>query len=124
MRVLDLGTGSGILAIAAARMGADSVLALDIDPVAVRSARTNVKANRVDRVQVKRGTLSQRTQRENRESCNLALANITAKAICESATGLYKTLKQGGILIATGISTQSLDEVLITLAMTGFRYWM
>lgn len=49
-RVLDVGTGSGILGIAAARLGASEVIALDIDPVAVRAARTNVRLNRLSRV--------------------------------------------------------------------------
>jgi ribosomal protein L11 methyltransferase len=56
MSVLDLGTGSGILAIAAAKLGATPVVALDIDPLAVKSAASNAKVNAVDRdVQVRRG---------------------------------------------------------------------
>lgn len=49
-RVLDVGTGSGILGIAAARLGASEVIALDIDPIAVAAARTNVRLNRLSRV--------------------------------------------------------------------------
>ena len=60
MRVLDLGTGSGILAIAAAKLGAASVLALDIDPLAVKAARQNAAANGVEAlVDVRQGALSE-----------------------------------------------------------------
>ncbi len=63
MRVLDLGTGSGVLAIAAARLGAASVLALDVDAVAVEVARKNVAQNGLkDRIQVLQGSLDRLEQ--------------------------------------------------------------
>jgi len=121
MSVLDLGTGSGILAIAAAKLGAEKVLALDIDPVAVRSARDNVVRNRVDcKVIVKRGTLSMKFQRENRHAFDLALANITARTISDFAKSFARVLKPVGRLAANGIHPQGLDEVLIRLALAGF----
>lgn len=122
MNVLDLGTGSGILAIAAAGLGASKVIAFDIDPVASRAALSNVKANGVDRlVHVRRGTLSLRTQRELKGYFDLALANIDANTISDLAGGFLQVLKPGGILIATGFHSSQLDEVLINLALAGFK---
>lgn len=122
MSVLDLGTGSGILAIAAAKLGASSVLAIDIDPVAVKAARSNTRINRVDdHIRVKRGTLSTRTQREFKGSFDMALANITARAISDLSQSFAKVLKPGGKLIVSGIHSQGLDEVLISLVLANFK---
>ncbi|MBN1189008.1 MAG: 50S ribosomal protein L11 methyltransferase [Dehalococcoidales bacterium] len=119
--LLDVGTGSGILAIAAARLGASDVLALDTDTVAVRAARNNAAANSVgDIVRVRHGTLSLRTIRESRCRFDMAMANITAAVICDLAGGIYKSLKNGGRLVVSGINSQSLDEILIRLALEGF----
>ena len=118
MSAFDLGTGSGILAIAAAKLGASSVLALDIDPVAVKVAASNARANKVEKLlQIKRGTLSLRFIKARRGSFDLTLANITARAISDLGYGFAAVLKPGGILIVSGINLQGLDEVLINLAM-------
>jgi ribosomal protein L11 methyltransferase len=122
MSVLDLGTGSGILAIAAAKLGASTILALDINAVAVRAARNNAKANGVDScIQVKRGTISVRARRDLRDRFDLTLANITARAISDLAPGFFQVLQRDGILIASGIHPQGLDEVLIRLALADFE---
>jgi ribosomal protein L11 methyltransferase len=122
MSVLDLGTGSGILAIAAAKLGASFALGLDIDPVAVRVAQINAKSNRVeDTVQIKRGTLSLRAQRDYQQNFDIALANITARAIMDLSSGFFKILKPGGKLLVSGIPIQSVDDVLIRLAMAEFK---
>jgi ribosomal protein L11 methyltransferase len=122
MSVLDVGTGSGILAIAAARLGAFDVLALDTDAVAVKVARSNAATNDVaEIVRVKRGTLSTRRVRENKDRFDIALANITARAICDLSRGFCKSLKPGGRLVVSGINSQSLDEVLISLALADFK---
>ncbi len=101
-RILDLGTGSGILAIAAARRGASRVWALDIDPVAVRVARENVQRNRLaDRVEVARGSLEEALARG--EQFDGILANILAPVIqrfCEQ--GLSALLRPGGWVIVSG----------------------
>ena len=99
MRVLDLGTGSGILAIAAAKLGAGFVLALDVDPVAVRVARDNVSANGVEGiVVVRRGSLAEAEGR-----FDFVLVNILARVIVELAEGLADRLRPGGLLVAAGI---------------------
>jgi len=108
MRVLDLGTGSGILAIAAAKLGAGSVLALDVDPVAVRVARDNVLANEVeDIVVVRQGSLAEAEGR-----FDFVLANILAKVIVELAEqSLADRLRTGGLLVAAGIIEDQEEEV-------------
>jgi ribosomal protein L11 methyltransferase len=86
--VLDLGTGSGILAIAAARLGATWVAALDTDTVAVEAARANVAANGVqDVVQVGLGSLGPKP-RSDAPVYDLVVANIIAKVLCELAVSL------------------------------------
>jgi ribosomal protein L11 methyltransferase len=121
MSVLDLGTGSGILAIAAVKLGAAEVLALDIDPVAVKSARDNAVINSVyGKIIIKRGTLSMRLPKENRQTFDLALANITASTISRFSRSFTRVLKPGGRLVVSGIHPQGLDEVLINLALAGF----
>jgi ribosomal protein L11 methyltransferase len=122
MSILDLGTGSGILAIAAAKLGAASVLAMDIDPVAVSAAGYNVTTNRVsDIVQVRKGTLTIKTCRSLRKHFDLIVCNITASVIAGLAGGLAMVLKPEGRLIASGISDAGLDEVLIKLVIEGLK---
>jgi ribosomal protein L11 methyltransferase len=120
MAVLDLGTGSGILAIAAAKLGASQVLALDINPAAVAVARSNAQANGVsDAVAVTLGTLPKdKTWRRN---FDLVVANITAKVIDELAEPLVRSLKPQGILIAGGIIEERLEEVSMRLQKEGAR---
>ena len=122
MNVFDLGTGTGILAIASMKLGASSVLAYDYDPVAVRAARYNLKVNQVDsRVQIRRGTLSPTAQYKFKNAFDLVLANITSRAISDMSGGLAKILKPGGYLIVSGIHPQGLDEVLIRLALADLK---
>jgi ribosomal protein L11 methyltransferase len=122
MSVLDLGTGSGILSIAAAKLGAGSVLALDTDANAIYAAKNNIRVNSTANVvQVKRGTLSQRAQRTYQGTFDLVVANITAAVIANLGHGFFKVLKINGILIVSGISSLGLDEVLIRLAIADFK---
>jgi len=97
--VLDLGCGSGILAIAAARLGAGRVLGLDTDPIAVESAAANVRRNRLlRRVRVRRGTLP-----TGGPTFDLILANLIAALLIELAPALAAELRSSGTLIASGI---------------------
>ena len=100
MRVMDVGTGSGILAIAAARLGAEDVLAIDIDPAAVKVARENIALNQVQaRVRAVEGDLC----KSEAMPCEMAVANIVADAICMLAGPLTRHLEKGGLLICSGI---------------------
>jgi ribosomal protein L11 methyltransferase len=116
MAVLDLGTGSGILALAAAKLGAASVLALDIDPQAAAVARENVRLNDLEAaVQVEEGGLDETP----RAAFDLAMANISAPVIVGMAPALAEVLRPGGVLIVAGFSAESADRVSSVLARTG-----
>lgn len=109
MEVLDLGTGSGILAIAAAKLGAKRVLALDSDQGAVRVASANVMDNNVaDRVYVRRGSLTDASG-----SYDLVVVNILARVIVEMVEqGLSERLRPDGVLITAGIIVDKVPEVV------------
>jgi ribosomal protein L11 methyltransferase len=118
MSVFDLGTGTGILAIAAVKLGASNVLAYDLDAVAVKTAQSNARVNQVSaEIQFKRGTLSRIIQSKNQGAFDIVLANITARAISDLSPALADILKGDGILIVSGIHPEGLDEVLIRLSM-------
>jgi ribosomal protein L11 methyltransferase len=113
--VLDLGTGSGVLALAAARLGASDVLALDNDPLAVRSARENVRLNGLEAlVRVEEGTLQAGTG-----PFDVIVANISAATIVELAAAMTASLKAGGVLIAGGFSEARSEEVAAVLSAAG-----
>lgn len=118
MRVMDVGTGSGILAIAAAKLGAKDVLAIDIDPDAVKVARENVVLNKVDgRVRVVKGDLV----KGEAMPCELAVANIVADAICMLAGPLTRHLVRGGLLICSGIIREREQDVLAAAKAAGYQ---
>jgi len=115
-KVLDVGTGSGILAIAAAKLGASAVLALDTDPLAVKIAKENVLANGVRKaVEVKEGSL----EMAKGSLFDLVVVNILARTITDLIEkGLLDLLKPGGLLIAAGIMASEEEE-----ARNTFREW-
>jgi len=116
--VMDVGTGSGILAIAAARLGAKTVLAVDIDPDAVKTAAENVRQNGVERcVRVVKGDLV------NGEAmpCALATANIVADAIIMLCGPLTRHLAADGLLICSGIISEREQDVLAAAAAAGYQ---
>ena len=117
-RVLDLGCGSGILSIAAAKLGAASVLGVEIDAVAVRSARANVEMNEVgDRAEIIRGTLP--SAKAPPQSFDLALANISARVIVDMAAHIADCVAPGGTLIASGVIEAHLAGVISALESAG-----
>jgi ribosomal protein L11 methyltransferase len=119
MKVLDLGTGSGILTIAAVKLGAVQVVALDIDSIAVRAARQNMRRLGIqDRVTLAQGTVPH--PNAGAGSCELALANISARAIRERAAHLLPVLKPEGALIASGIISEQQRETEEALREAGF----
>lgn len=108
-RVLDLGTGAGILAIAAARTWPAAVVASDIDPVAVEVARDNVRRNGVaDRVTVVQsdgpGTLG--------GDFDLLFANILARPLLDMAAEIADALAPGGIAVLSGLLEEQVPEIL------------
>lgn len=118
-RVLDLGTGSGILALAAAKLGAAAVTALDIDPVAVDAARANIAANHLTGgIALAQGTLP---RPEPGPTYGLIVANIIARVIRELAPHLAAALSPSGTLIASGILAERQAEVSSALNEVGLR---
>lgn len=110
-RVLDVGTGTGILAIAAAKMGAAHVEAMDVEPAAVKAAEENVQANRVsDTVSVYFATLTPFRSASGPDPDvyrhgphDLVLANIIAEVISAMAPELVQLTRPGGVIITSGI---------------------
>ncbi|MBV9359028.1 MAG: 50S ribosomal protein L11 methyltransferase [Chloroflexi bacterium] len=117
-RVLDLGAGSGILAIAAAKLGASRVRAIEVDPLAARVARENVVRNGADDVvAVEAGTLTDATER-----FDLAVANISLRVLLEVREPLAQALRGGGRAILSGVLAERMDELLVVLAADGWQY--
>ena len=114
--VLDVGAGSGILAIAAAKLGAESVTAVDIDPVAVDAARDAARRNGVaDQVQVLEGSVPTAAQYD------LVLANLTADLLQGLAAEIATATASGGHVVASGFLTARSEEVVSALAQVGLR---
>jgi ribosomal protein L11 methyltransferase len=100
---LDIGCGSGILAIAAAKLGYAPVRAFDFDPQAIRVSRANVRANRVqERVRPRRQDLA-RLPARSRRRWEVICANLTADLLASQAGKIRARLKPGGQLIVAGI---------------------
>lgn len=117
-RMIDVGTGSGILAIAAALLGAGHVLAVDIDPDAVRVASENVAHNRVDSVvSVREGDLLKATE----ETCEICVANIISDIIISFAAPLKAHIEPGGLFICSGIVRERTGEVRDALLQAGYE---
>lgn len=115
MRVLDLGTGSGILALAAAKLGADTVLALDTDPVAVAAARENITRNDVaGRVAIDLGSLDRATG-----TYDLVVVNILAKVIITLLReGLAERVRTEGQWVMAGIIEPQVAEIIAALEVS------
>lgn len=124
MRVLDVGSGSGILAVAAARLGARSVTAVDIDPVCVRVTQENAAANGVGGVvEAREGSLGAQWPFgvAGARGFDIVVANILAGVIIDMARELALALAPRGRLIASGIIARREQEVAVALAAAGLR---
>ncbi|MBI2762911.1 MAG: 50S ribosomal protein L11 methyltransferase [Chloroflexi bacterium] len=116
-RSLDVGCGSGILAIAAIRLGAEHVLGLDIDPVAVTATLANARRNRlVRRISARVDSLP-----SGAPPHDLVLANLIASVIIELAGRLRDELRPGGILLASGIFADREEAVAMALRDAGLE---
>ena len=115
-RVLDIGTGSGILAIAALKLGAAEAEGVDIDPMCVRTAGENAARNGVaDRFKVLVGDLSDKASGQY----NIITANIVAAAILSLAPHVPVLMAPDARFIASGIIDERKDEVLAGLRAAG-----
>jgi ribosomal protein L11 methyltransferase len=100
-RVLDVGTGSGVLAITAAKLGAPTVAAIDNDPDAVENARENITANGVDAA-VQAHVVDFTTSAV--EAADVVTANLTGTLLARHAHELARLVRPGGTLIASGFN--------------------
>jgi ribosomal protein L11 methyltransferase len=114
---LDIGTGSGILMIAAAKLGAALVTGIDIDEVAVQVARENLDGNRIT---VPRGTVSvgDLTTVADRQF-DLVVANILSDVIAAILEDVPRVLKPNGIFICSGIITPRKNHILQKMTSVG-----
>ena len=111
--VLDVGTGSGVLAIAAARLGAREALGIDVDADAVASARENLEVNaQAQHVEFEAMDVRQAALRQ----ADVVLANLTGAALIQLRHLLTSTVAAGGSLILSGILAHERDEVLSAYA--------
>ena len=117
MDVIDVGTGTGILAIAAAHMGAKHVIASDIDPMAVRVARENIEINGFsDVIEAREGNLLEAAD----TTAEVVIANIIADVIIMIAAPVRAFIKEGGVFICSGIAREREDEVIEALKKAGY----
>src|SRR5437667_324409 len=113
LRVLDVGTGSGILAIAAAKRGAREVVGVDTDPLAVRAAKENAEANGVA-IDARPGSAA-----DVDGAFDIVLANLVGPVLVEVAPHLRARLQTSGSLVAAGITTQAERDVLSAFVAEG-----
>lgn len=120
-QVLDLGCGSGILAIAAAKLGAAHVLAVDNDPIAVRTTIENAAQNGVsDRITAQEGSLD--TVLGSARRFDLVAANLIAKIILNmSEQGLGEIVRPGGVAVFSGIIQEQVAEIEAALRKCGLE---
>ncbi|MDZ7603431.1 MAG: 50S ribosomal protein L11 methyltransferase [Hoeflea sp.] len=121
--VLDLGTGSGVLAIAAARFAPVRVLATDIDPVATRVARENVVANHVAaRITCVTAPGFHSTAFSREGPFGLIIANILARPLMRMAPDIRRNLAPGGSVILSGILASQRRQVLAAFSGQHLRH--
>ena len=134
--VLDIGTGTGILSIAAAKHGAKAALAIDIDPAAVKTAEQNFKLNKIDNavaflgelkdigkfinsVKFKAAFKSSKASFEGK--FDLIAANIVSDVIISLAGDMKKYITEGGSLVCSGIITERENDVSDALLAAGYK---
>ena len=115
--VFDVGCGSGILAIAAAKLGSKKAVGVDLDPVAVESAKENVGYNKLDNIEILYGNLVDVIEGK----ADIVVANIIAEVICILTEDVKRVLKSDGYFITSGIIHDRVDMVTKKLEETGFE---
>ncbi len=116
-KVIDIGTGSGILAIASALLGAKQTLGVDINDDAVLVAKENVNKNGLaSKIKIKKSDLLQAVN----EKYDIAVANIIADAVIILTPDVTSAIKTGGIYIVSGILAERADDVIACATSNGF----
>ncbi|QED48693.1 50S ribosomal protein L11 methyltransferase [Cytobacillus dafuensis] len=115
--IIDVGTGSGVLSIAAAMLGAEKVTALDLDEVAVNSARENIELNKVHHVV----SVAQNNLLDGvKDEVDIVVANILAEVILKFTDDVASVVKKSGYFIASGIIQQKKQDVKDAMTEAGF----
>ncbi len=117
-RVIDVGCGSGILSIAASKLGASSVLAMDLDEIAVKSTFLNSELNLVeDKITIKQNNLLEGIN----QPVEMIVSNILAEIIVRFTADAFALLPMDGLFITSGIISQKQEDVKDALRSTGFE---
>ncbi len=116
-KVFDIGCGSGILSIVAAKLGAKKVISVDLDDTAIKVAKENAVINKVDNIiQVRKGSLLDVVE----EKADIIVSNIIAEVIVELTKSIGNNLKKGGFFISSGIIEEKQDMVKESLKENDF----
>ena len=116
-KVFDYGCGTGVLAILAAKMGADSVLAIDYDPLSTENTEENCLVNQTTDIAVQLGELSV----VEADDFDIILANINRNVILDSLPSLFLKTKQDGQVLISGFLQSDLPLMTNTLTKVGFK---
>ncbi|MEI8311557.1 MAG: 50S ribosomal protein L11 methyltransferase, partial [Verrucomicrobiota bacterium] len=117
-RAMDAGTGSGILGIAAEKLGAAAVEAFDFDPTCVRIARENARNNGCRRIKI---TKADAQKLASFHRADIVLANLFSDLLIASAPGFARKISRGGWLIFSGVLRKQAEEVCGRLVSLGFE---
>ncbi|CAD2076899.1 ribosomal protein L11 methyltransferase [Phocicoccus schoeneichii] len=115
-KIIDVGTGSGILTIGAHLMGARDLTATDIDELSLKVAKENLELNDIDGVDVHSADLL----KNETSKYDIVIANILAHVIEMMITDAYDCINTGGYFISSGIIVEKRDDILAQLKETGF----
>ncbi len=113
---LDLGTGTGILAIAASKLGYGRVVGIDTDPLAVEAGLINIKINQVPDVEIREGSLS-----EIEDTYDVIAANLISGVLAQLSPAFSGRMNPGSIAILSGILIGQEDEVIAAMQHAGLR---
>lgn len=115
--VADFGTGTGILAILADKLGSEKVLAIDYDDWSINNATENIEKNNCHRVEIEKANSFQTSQK-----FDIILANINKHVILENAGGLLFGLHKSGKLLLSGLLLEDEKEIIATFTGRGFSH--
>ena len=115
--ILDFGSGSGILSIAAKKLGAKKVTAIEIDELAINSAKENIKFSDLSDIDIRLASIENLPQSYK---FDIILANISSNTIIDFSELIYAHLIKGGLLLCSGILSSDMDKTLRKLESSGF----
>jgi ribosomal protein L11 methyltransferase len=107
--LLDAGTGTGILGIAAVRLGAKQVIGFDFDPTAIRIAKENVRLNKIRNLKLFRADV---LKYQPKKLLNIVVANLYSDIFYKAAPNLWRALRPGGSMIISGVMRDQIETVV------------